>query len=82
MTTNKMHGFIAADDNDVVFGAGTTRAECEADARDYRDDDIDGLTFYAATAAALDAVAKDGADASRALVFGHNECWHESESDQ
>lgn len=81
MTSNKMHGFIAADDEANVFGSGTTRGECEASARDYRDDDIKGLTFYQATTDALDAVARDGADARRVLVFGPgNRCWHESES--
>ncbi len=82
-TLAPLTGFIAADGDNWVWGAGATRAACDADARDYRDGSIDGLTFYRATAAALADVAARGADASMSLEFDsfpHFECRHESES--
>lgn len=77
----KFTSFIANDEQ-AIWGVGQTLAECKADARDYRDDNLDGLDFYKATDKAREAVEARGPDAWGVLVFGaHRECWHVSESD-
>lgn len=72
-------GFIAADYDNLVWGHGTTRDECKADACEWRDNDLSGLTLYPATAAALAAVTERGADASTDIAFERDGCWLETE---